>query len=318
MPSLRFSAHERSLSDSPIRIGTRGSKLALWQAHWVADRLRSLGAVVEIVEIVTQGDVQQAGPVPALGLQGVFTKEIQSAVLQEKADLAVHSLKDLPTETTAGLVLAAVPERESVADALVSNSGSLGELSTGARVGTGSLRRQAQIKQLRPELEVLSIRGNVDTRLRKLDEGQYDAIVLAESGLTRLGLEGRITERLGPPRMLPAPGQGALGLECRESEAELMELLANLDDDASRAAVTAERSMLALLHAGCSAPVGAWGRIEDDQLVLDGLVASLDGKQILSAVGAAGVSQAEMLGQTVAEQLLDQGAAEIIAAAKDA
>lgn len=282
-------------------------------------RLSSLGAAVELVEIVTQGDVQQSGPVPGLGIQGVFTKEVQSAVLAEEADLAVHSLKDLPTDATNGLVLAAIPERASVADALISNSaGTLAELPEGAKVGTGSLRRQAQLKQLRTDLEVLGIRGNVDTRLRKLDEGQYDAIILAEAGLTRLGLNERITEQLGPPRMLPAPGQGALGLECRAEDSVLIELLANLDDFSSRAAVTAERSMLALLHAGCSAPVGAWGRFEDGQLMLNGLVASLDGQQVLTASGAADVTQGESLGQTVAKKLLDQGAAQIVAAAKNA
>jgi len=296
-----------------IRIGTRASPLAQWQAHWVAEQLREQGATVELLNITTSGDTQQQGPIAGLGLQGVFTKEIQSAVLDNRVDVAVHSLKDLPTDPIAGLVLAAVPERENVADALVSNvAQSLAVLPQAARVGTGSLRRQSQLKSLRPDLQVLGIRGNVDTRLRKLDEGEYDAVILAAAGLQRLGLSERITELLQPPRMLPAPGQGALGLECREEDATARRLLASMEDADSRLSVEAERSMLALLHGGCSVPVGAWGRIEEGRLVLDGLVANLDGTQVLRATAQGEVSNAAAIGQNVAEQLLDQGAAEII------
>jgi len=300
-----------------IRIGTRASQLAQWQAHWVAEQLREQGATVELVSITTSGDTEQHGPVAGLGLQGVFTKEIQSAVLAGRVDVAVHSLKDLPTDPIAGLVLAAVPKRENVADALVSNvASSLAVLPEGARVGTGSLRRQSQLKILRPDLQVAGIRGNVDTRLRKLDEGEYDAVILAAAGLQRLGLKGRITELLEPPLMLPAPGQGALGIECREEDAAVRKLLGRLEDADSRLSVEAERSMLALLHGGCSVPVGGWGRIEEGQLVLDGLVANLDGTQVLRATAKGASAAAVNVGSRVAEQLLEQGAAEIIAEAR--
>ena len=302
-----------------IRIGTRGSQLAQWQANWVADQLRERGTVVELIEVITSGDIQQSGPIGTVGPQGVFTKEVQAAVLANDADIAIHSLKDLPTEQVEGLVLAAVPERENVADALVTNQApSLMELPSAARVGTGSLRRQAQLKHLRPDLEVVGIRGNVDTRLRKLDEGQYDAIILAASGLRRLGWAERITEMLEPPRMLPAVGQGALGIECRADDQAVLELLAQLDHHQSHQATVAERTMLALLHGGCSAPVGAWGRMESGQLVLDGLVASLDGKQMLRASARGDSSGAEQLGQHVAEGLIAQGAASIIASVRGA
>ncbi len=302
-----------------IRIGTRSSQLALWQSNWVAGQLRQHGAIVELIEITTSGDIQQTGPIAAVGLQGVFTKEVQAAVLADEADIAVHSLKDLPTEQVAGLVLGAVPERENVADALVASSAkTLAELSLGARVGTGSLRRQSQIKHLRPDLEVVGIRGNVDTRLRKLDDGEYDAILLAAAGLRRLGWADRITELLEPPQMLPAVGQGALGIECREDDQEVLELLNHLDHPETHQATAAERSMLALLHGGCSVPVGGWGRIENEKLALDGLVANLDGTQVLKATASGALADAEQIGQQVAEQLLALGAAEIIAAARDA
>ena len=300
-----------------IRIATRGSQLALWQSNWVADQLRKLDANVELIEITTSGDVQQTGPIAAVGLQGVFTKEVQAAVQAGKADVAVHSLKDLPTEQVAGLVLGAVPERENVADALVTNSAkTLAELPAGARVGTGSSRRQSQLKHLRPDLEVVGIRGNVDTRLRKIDDGEYDAILLAAAGLRRLGWADRITELLQPPLMLPAVGQGALGIECREDDPTARKLLSHLDHHETHQATAAERSMLALLHGGCSVPVGGWGRIENGQLALNGLVASLDGTQILKATASGELDDAEQIGQQVAEQLLAQGAAEVIAAAR--
>jgi len=300
-----------------IRIGTRASQLAQWQANWVASQFRQLGTAVELVEITTSGDMQPAGPIAAVGIQGVFTKEVQAAVIAGNADIAVHSLKDLPTEQVDGLQLAAVPQRETVADALITNEAiSLAKLPNGARVGTGSLRRQAQLKHLRPDLRIAGIRGNVDTRLRKLDDGEYDAILLAAAGLRRLGWENRITELLAPPRMLPAVGQGALGIECRGGDQTALELAGQLDHYESRQATAAERAMLALLHGGCSAPVGAWGRVEVGDLVLDGLVANLDGTQVLKATAVGDLSAAQQIGQQVAEQLLAQGAAEIVAAAR--
>lgn len=301
------------------RIGTRGSALALWQANWVADRLRELGATVELVEITTSGDRDQRDPILEMNQQGVFTKEVQAAVLAGEADIAVHSLKDLPTETVEGLVLAAVPERESSSDVLVSHvAKSLAELPVGARVGTGSLRRQAQLKSLRGDLEIVGIRGNVDTRLRKLAAGEYDAIVLAAAGLKRLNLVANVVEELSPPRMLPAPGQGALGIECHRGASTVLALVSQLEHADSRAATDAERSMLALLHAGCSAPVGAWGRVEHGELALDGLVASLDGQQVLRASARGAVQSAIQLGQQVAEELLAQGVGEIIESARSA
>ena len=300
-----------------LRIGTRASKLAQWQANWVAQQLRQLGATVELVKITTSGDVEQSGAIASLGQQGVFTKEIQEALLDGRADLAVHSLKDLPTEQVQGLVLVAVPVRENVADALVANQGrSLAELPAGARVGTGSLRRLSQLQHLRPDLEVLGIRGNVDSRLRKLDEGEYDAIILAAAGLQRLGWAERITERLEPPKMLPAVGQGALGIECLEAVQDVCELVSKLDHYDSHQATSAERAMLALLHGGCSVPVGAWGRLEKGMLVLDGLVANLQGTQVLKASSRGSVADASTIGEEVAQQLLGQGAAEIISAAR--
>jgi len=300
-----------------IRIGTRASQLAQWQAHWVAEQLQGLGVNAQIINITTSGDTQQQGPVAGLGVQGVFTKEIQSAVLDKRVDLAVHSLKDLPTDPIAELLLAVVPEREDVADALITNvATSLAALPPAARVGTGSLRRQSQLKSLRPDLQLAGIRGNVDTRLRKLDEGEYDAVILAAAGLHRLGLGERIVELLRPPQMLPAPGQGALGIECRAEDNTIRELLARLEDADSRVSVEAERSMLAMLHGGCSVPVGAWGRVEEGQLVLDGLVANLDGSTVLRATDRGDLTAAVEVGCSVAEQLLAQGAAEIIAGAR--
>lgn len=300
-----------------LRIATRGSQLALWQANWVADRLRALGATVELVEVVTAGDRDQRDPVLEMDQQGVFTKEIQAAVLNGDADLAVHSLKDLPTATAEGLLLAAVPAREICFDVLITRqASSLADLPSGAKVGTGSLRRQAQLQALRDDLLIVGIRGNVDTRLRKLANGDYDAIVLAAAGLKRLELAANIVEELSPPRMLPAPGQGALGIECHRDAQEVLKLVSQLEHPPTRAAVDAERSMLALLHAGCSAPVGAWGRAEQGELKLDGLVASLDGKQVLRASASGPPSTAMQIGRQVAEALLAQGAQEIIEQAR--
>jgi hydroxymethylbilane synthase len=310
----------------PLRIGTRASKLARWQSDWVAAELTRLGATVEIVEITTRGDVEQLGPVAGIGVQGVFTKEIQTAVLAGVVDLAVHSLKDLPTEQVAGLTLAATPPRETVADALVARTGtSLAELPAGARVGTGSLRRRAQLLHLRPDLQIADIRGNVDTRLRKLDEGEFDAIVLAAAGLTRLGLAGRITEVLEPPHMLPAPGQGSLALECRADDQATHDVVAQLNDAATRLGIVAERAVLAALHGGCSAPIAAWGRVDGELLRVDGLVASLDGREILrssliadlpAADAVAAVRAAAQTGQAVADELRTLGAEAIILAAR--
>jgi hydroxymethylbilane synthase len=309
-----------------VRIGTRGSKLARWQSDWVAGELRKLGAEVEIVEIATQGDVQQQGSVASLGIQGLFTKEIQAAVLNGQVDLAVHSLKDLPTQQVAGLALAATPPREDPADALVTSvANSLELLPQGARVGTGSLRRRAQLLHVRPDLQVIGIRGNVDTRLRKLDEGEYDAIVLAAAGLRRLGWGDRITALLEPPQMLPAPGQGSLALECRSNDRFAAPLVAKLNHRDTRLSVNAERTVLAALHGGCSAPIAAWGRVAGNQLLLDALAANLDGTKVLRANGNVKLPSADLdaaatateLAQQVADDLLAQGAAALIDTARN-
>ncbi len=311
--------------DRTLRIGTRASKLARWQSDWAAAQLTALGAHVEIIEIATQGDVQQQGSVVSLGIQGLFTKEIQSAVLNGQVDLAVHSLKDLPTQQVEGLTLAATPPREDPTDALVANvADSLESLPRGARIGTGSLRRRAQLLHLRPDLNIYGIRGNIDTRLRKLDEGEYDAIVLAAAGLRRLGWEKRIAALLAPPQMLPAPGQGSLAIECLATDEEIITLVGHLNDDSTRLGVTAERVVLAALHGGCSAPIAAWGRIDGDSLLLDGLVADIEGRMILRASAAANLTAsaedsaalAHQLGRQVSSQLLQQGAATLIETAR--
>jgi hydroxymethylbilane synthase len=271
---------------------------------------------VELVPITTQGDVKTA-PLGQIGGQGLFTKEIQRALLDGRVDVAVHSLKDLPTAPVVGLALAAVPERESVHDVLVANRfRCFAELPAGARVGTGSLRRKAQLLHARPDLNVLDIRGNVDTRLKKLDAEEYDAILLAEAGLNRLGLSARAVEVLPLSLMLPAVGQGALAIEARADDVATRTALAPLNDANTHAAVIAERSLLFALRAGCLAPVGAWGRLEAAELILDTAVLGPDGKQKIAASRRGLAADAASLGQSAAEELLDAGAANLIAAAR--
>jgi hydroxymethylbilane synthase len=304
-----------SSSQPRVRLGTRSSPLARWQAEWVAARLTALGVIVEMIHITTQGDVK-TGPLGQIGGQGLFTKEIQRALLDNEIDLAVHSLKDLPTADVPGLSIAAVPKRESVNDVLVGPFRALDELPEGARIGTGSLRRRAQLLHQRPDLHLLEIRGNVDTRLRKLDAGEYDAIVLAQAGLSRLGLADRINYIIPPQMMLPAVGQGALGLETRADDAATKEILQPVNDQSTLAAVTAERTLLQALRAGCLAPVGAWARLENQQLRLEAVVLHPDGTARLAAEGSAVAVNAAALGQQVADDLLQKGAAELIAAAR--
>ena len=302
-------------SPSLLRLGTRGSALARWQADWVADQLRQREVNVEIILISTTGDTR-VGPLSAGGSPGLFTKEIQAALLRDEIDIAVHSLKDLPTQVTPGLQLAAVPLRASPWDVLVSNQADeLEALAEGARVGTGSPRRRAQLLNLRPDLEVSDVRGNVDTRLRKLDEDQYDALILAEAGLQRLELGHRITQVLAANQMLPAVGQGALGVEIRDQDQPTRNILESLHDPTTAASVTAERTVLATLQAGCLAPVATWGRIENEQLQLNALVLSENGDQRLSAQARGSLEEATAVGESVAQQLLQQGAARLIEAA---
>jgi hydroxymethylbilane synthase len=303
---------------SIIRIGTRGSKLALWQAEWVAGQLRQLGYVAQLQIIATSGDVSTA-PLSQVGGQGLFTKEIQRELLAERVDVAVHSLKDLPTLPIDGLCLAAVPPRETTADVLISRSGvGFAELPAGAKVGTGSSRRAAQLRHWRDDISVADIRGNVDSRLAKLDRGEFDAIVLAAAGLTRLGLTERITETLPSERILPAIGQGALGLECRASDSETRAALERLNDPPSLAEVRAERALLLKMLAGCLAPVAARGTARGNRVDLVARVLSLDGRRVISGAASGEIDEAAAVGEQLAAEMLSQGAGELIAQARAA
>lgn len=304
------------MANSIIRIGTRASPLARWQAEWVASRLAALGVATELVPITTQGDVKSQ-PLGQIGGQGLFTKELQKALLDKQIDLAVHSLKDLPTEPVEGLVLAAVPERESTADVLISPSAtSIESLPKNARVGTGSLRRKAQLLHIRADLSVLEIRGNVETRLKKLDDGEYDAIILAEAGLSRLGLADRITAIIPKSQMLPAVGQGALGLETRALDETTNEALRPLDHPATHLAVLAERMLLHALRAGCLAPVGALAVVKESRLILEAAVLSADGRQRIVANATGAAPEAASIGKAVANDLIAKGATQLITAAR--
>ena len=293
--------------------------MARWQADWVGARLEQLGVKVVLVPVTTRGDQKQRQPVAALGTQGVFTKEIQQALLEERIDLAVHSLKDLPTSPVQGLCLAAVPQRGPAGDVLVCREHEgLDALPQGAVVGTGSLRRRAQILHVRHDLRMADVRGNVDTRLRKLDQGDYHAVVLAEAGLRRLGLGNRITEKFPPSVLLPAVGQGALGLETRSEDRDTRDIVDRLDHRPTHAAVLAERAMLAALEGGCLAPIAAWGRVEADALILTGRVLSPDGSQKIEAELTGDPAEATDLGHRVAEALKGQGAEAMVRAARGA
>jgi hydroxymethylbilane synthase len=302
-----------------IVIGTRGSKLALWQTNWVKGELekRHAGIQVEIQIISTKGDRVLDVSLPKLGEQGkgLFTKELEDAIFERRVDIAVHSLKDLPTELPAGLHVAAICEREDVRDALVARGGikSFNDLADGAVLGTSSLRRQAQIRAARPGLVIEPIRGNVDTRLRKLDSGEFDAIVLAAAGLHRLGFESRITEHLSEELILPAVGQGALAIESRSDDVAVNEIVASLDHEATRLACNAERAFLRGLGGGCLVPIAGRARIQGDDLSLSGLVASPDGSEIIRGHRSGAAEDPESVGERLAAELIDQGADRILA-----
>jgi hydroxymethylbilane synthase len=295
-----------------IRIGTRGSRLALWQANHVATLLSPF-ATTAIVEIETSGDQVRDVPLSQIGGDGVFTKEIQRALLEHKVDVAVHSLKDLPTAPATGLILAAVPARGPSGDALVApRHRSFDNLPQGAVVATSSLRRRAQILHRRPDLRVVNVRGNVETRLRKLTEAGLDALILAQAGLERLGLHDAITEVLDPSWMLPAVGQGALGLECREDDEDTLAILCNLNDPLTQQAVLAERALLRTLQGGCQVPVGAAALVREHTLSLRGAVLDVDGRRRIESVIAGPAHDAETLGRELAEDLLARGARELL------
>jgi hydroxymethylbilane synthase len=300
---------------APLRIGTRGSPLALWQARHVADLLRPAAAPrpVELVEIETLGDRVRDRALSQMGGDGVFTKEIQRALLEGVVDIAVHSLKDLPTAPVPGLALVAVPARGPTGDVFVSDRHRrFDELPAAAVVGTSSLRRRAQALHRRPDLRLVDLRGNVETRLRKLADQGLDAIILAQAGLERLGLGERIKEVLDPQWMLPAVGQGALGLECRAEDASTRALLAQADDRPTHLAVLAERALLRGLGGGCLVPIGAWASVSADHLELRGAVLSPDGARRVVGETSGPAAQAASLGEALAQTLLAQGARDLL------
>lgn len=299
-----------------IKIGTRGSLLALWQANWVKSALteRFPGLTVDLEIIKTQGDKILDVPLAKVGGKGLFVKEIEEALLSRAVDIAVHSMKDMPSEIPDGLCIGAIPERENPKDAFVSRNGQkLEDLPQSARVGTSSLRRSAQLKILRPDLEIVSLRGNLDTRLKKLESGNLDAVVLAAAGLRRMGFADRITQYLDENTMLPAVGQGALCIECRENDSEIRRIVTVLDHAESRTVVLGERAFLHRLEGGCQVPIAAHGKLEGNRFTLCGLVASLDGKTVIKDSLSGFKEESENIGIQLAQTLLGKGAREILA-----
>jgi hydroxymethylbilane synthase len=297
-----------------LRIGSRGSKLALWQAGFIQQELsRSGNLATEIAIIKTSGDQFQQAPVGQMGLKGVFIKELEDALLERRVDFAVHSMKDVPTEIPNGLRIAAVCRRADARDCLVSRGAiPFRLLPQGARVGTSSLRRRSQLLNMRADLQVEELRGNVDTRLAKLDRGDYDAIVLAKAGMDRLGWSERIAEVFSPEQFLPAVGQGALGIECRAGDSETLSCLSSLDHEETRLAVTAERALLARLEGGCQVPLGAYARVQAGQLRLIAAVLTPDGAQGVRDNVTGPAEQAAELGEQLALLLLSRGADRIL------
>ena len=298
-----------------IRIGTRGSQLALWQARWVQDAIERLypKKTIELKVIKTQGDKILDVPLARVGGKGLFVKEIEEALLDERIDVAVHSMKDMPAELPQGLIIGAVPQRENPLDALIANGHpSLATLPKGARVGTSSLRRAAQLLNRRPDLTIVPLRGNLDTRLKKLNATDLDAIVLAAAGLHRLGMADKITEYLDPAVVLPAVGQGALCIEHRDQDPITGPLLSELEHSPSRIAVSSERAFLHRLEGGCQIPIAAHARVESDRLTLTGMVAEIDGHRIITSTLTGESRKAQTIGTQLAEALLDQGADAIL------
>ncbi len=299
-----------------LKIATRQSPLALWQANYVKERLQILypDLTIELVKIVTKGDVILDTSLAKIGGKGLFVKELENALLNGEADIAVHSMKDVPMQFPSDLTLSVICQREDPRDAFVSNQyACLEDLPYGARVGTSSLRRQCQLKNLRPDLQIHALRGNVGTRLNKLDCGDYDAIILASAGLIRLGLEQRITAFIDVVTSLPAVGQGAVGIESRLNDHRMQQLLAPLADPETTACVLAERAMNQRLQGGCQVPIAGFAVMQNNELYLRALVGAMDGSQIIRAEGKSAVRNAEVLGVQLAEQLLAQGADKILA-----
>jgi hydroxymethylbilane synthase len=298
-----------------IRIGTRGSALAVWQAEWVRSQLLGLypDYEVELVKIKTTGDKILDVPLAKVGGKGLFVKEIETALLEKRVDLAVHSMKDMPAEVPPGLCIGVIPERENPLDVLISRNGeTFNDLPKGARLGSSSLRRCAQVLHVRPDITVHSLRGNLDTRIRKLETEDLGAIILAAAGVSRLGLKDRITEYIPDSIMLPAIGQGALCIEIREDDEAIRTLTAPMDHKDTRLAVESERAFLLRLEGGCQVPIAGHGRVTEDGLELTGLVAELDGSVLLRKTITGPVDRHEQLGVELADRLLDQGGREIL------
>ncbi len=305
----------RTLMTASLKIGTRGSKLALWQANWVRAELEKAhpDITVELVIIKTKGDKIQDVPLAKVGGKGLFVKEIEEALLAGRIDLAVHSMKDMPGDIPPGLCIGPIPERELPMDVLISGNGQkLDDLEKGASIGTSSLRRAAQLLHLRPDIQIIPLRGNLDTRLRKLDEGQMDAIVLAAAGIRRLGLADRVTEYLDPTYMLPAVAQGALCIEIRESDPETDNLVGLLNHPETRTVVLGERAFLHRLEGSCQIPVAGHGTLENGWFTMQGLVANLDGTVVMQASADGPADQARAIGIELAEKLLARGADRIL------
>lgn len=303
------------MSLKTLRIATRESALALWQANYVKDKLEQAHPELEVVLVpmTTKGDQILDTPLAKIGGKALFVKELEVAMLEDRADIAVHSMKDVPVEFPDGLMLHTICEREDPRDAFVSNTfEDLDSLPEGAVVGTSSLRRQCQIKALRSDLDIRDLRGNVNTRLRKLDEGQYDAIILAAAGLLRLEMPERIKQYLPTEFILPANGQGAVGIECRVNDDEVQALLSVLEDAETRARVLAERAMNRGLEGGCQVPIGSYAEVDGDDILLKGLVGSLDGKEVIRSQISGKVADAESLGESLAKELLSKGADAIL------
>jgi len=298
-----------------ITIGTRGSPLALWQAHWIKSQLESVhdDLTIELVKIKTSGDKIQDVPLAKVGGKGLFTKEIEESMLRYETDIAVHSMKDVPVQFPPSLALSVVTEREDPRDALISRKGlKLDDLPKGAKVGTGSFRRTTQLLHYRPDLEVIPMRGNVQTRLDKLESEGLDAIILAAAGLIRLGMADRITENIEPEIMLPGGGQGAVGIESRKEDIRVMNRIFPLDHEETHRALEAERSFLTRLEGGCQVPIGVYATIEGETLRLRGLVGSLDGKQVLKAERKGPVEDPGVIGFQLAGEILEMGADKIL------
>ncbi|MBY0588658.1 hydroxymethylbilane synthase [bacterium] len=299
----------------PVRIATRGSNLALWQARYVKTQIEqtSPGTIVELVTVISTGDAVRDRPLYELGGVGLFTKEVQDALLDGRADVAVHSLKDLPTVSHPELRLAAVPERGPVADVFISpKHRTIAHLPPGARIATSSLRRRAQLLRHRPDLCVESIRGNVETRIRKLHEEGLDGLILAQAGVHRLGLDSEVTEYIPLDYLLPAVGQGALGIECRQRDDAVYSILERLNHPATRCQVEAERSFLRTIQGGCQLPVGTLTSMEDDRLTLRAVVLSPDGAEHVDGTESGSASDALIIGQQLAERLLSEGASNLL------